>query len=255
MINGEKIIISPGNGKGLGDIIVLTAICDILKSIDEVHLSPSSEKFKFFFENYDCSIIINSSPPQMKSIGSGNFIERCLKPILKDKTPIIYYPKIYVKYDDNLKWAIEYSNQYSKPILIFNVNGNPGWKKTHHNKEFDKEEEILIFQKCLNFLSNEYTIIQTGLSSNFSKYYTNVILLEDLPIEKLTALYYISKLYFGIPTGDSHLMLAVGGKTLLVHKNTGEGQHLLNEWGYKGNRFKGIFLSDLENIIFNKNFL
>ena len=181
MINGEKIIISPGNGKGLGDIIVLTAICDILKSIDEVHLSPSSEKFKFFFENYDCSIIINSSPPQMKSIGSGNFIERCLKPILKDKTPIIYYPKIYVKYDDNLKWAIEYSNQYSKPILIFNVNGNPGWKKTHHNKEFDKDEllfsiidkmelNIKLWKQQFDFLWSDYInkLFKKGVPMLFS---------------------------------------------------------------------------------------
>lgn len=253
MINGEKIIVSPGHGRGLGDIVVLTAICDVLKdSVDEIHIP--SEKFRFIFNNYNYPIIIGDTP-NMKSIGNGHFIERCLRPFLGEKTPTIYYPKIYIKYDDNLKWAIEYANQFSKPILIFNVNGNVGWKKSHHNKEFDKEEEIFIFQKCLNFLSNEYTIIQTGLSNNFSKYYNNIIFLEDLSIEKLTALYYVSKLYFGIPTGDSHLMLAVGGKTLLVHKDNSYGMHLLNEWGYKGNRFKGIFLADLESIIFNNLFL
>ncbi len=248
----SKKIISSNQSKGLGDILILTAVCKILNGVDEIHLNPGVQQFKLFFDGICNNIIITKTPYLLKDIGEGHFIERKLRNFLSDdQIPKEYYPQINVKNDDNLKWAKSIQSQYEKPILIFHPNCSLPWK---YKKEYgNKADEYFTMQQIINFLSKKFTIIQTGLSSNFTKY-NNVIEMKDLPLGKLISLYYISGRYLGSDTGDFHLMLAVGGKTLVLHPIGKLGDDLLKDWGYRGIRYKRLLFSEINNI-YKDNFL
>lgn len=184
---------------GMGDILTLTGIAKHFMDC-EVHLQPQAERFSRFFRNICSKIVITENIQPMKEIGDDHYTLRKLRGLGYEN--LCYLPYIDIN-DEEKKIAKKLVQQFNNPI-VFVANSAPQWK-------FDREPPQEYFQPIINELSKKYSILQFGLSNNFTPY-KNTIPIMDLSIEELILYYYGIQKFIGIDTGDTHLMLAVGGE-------------------------------------------
>ena len=129
-------------------------------------------------------------------------------------------PQINVNIIDYF-WAENYLSQYKNPLVITTNVGGTG-DKSNYWAQYRTFNPILM-NELLEEYSKKYTLLHFGLSRDFlKKNYENEIdsfikapncvEILDLPLNKLSACYKVIGKYFGLDTGDYHLMTAVGGK-------------------------------------------
>ena len=183
---------------GMGDILTLTAVAKHFPECT-VKLQPQAQKFSRFFKNISSNIIITNDIIPTKESGGGHYALRKLRALgHEDKC---YLPYVYVS-DEEISIGKNLIKQYKNPI-VFVANSAKRWK-------FDREPPYPFFQPIIDKLSEQNTILQFGISENFTKY-NNTIPIIDEPIDKLIQYYSAIGRFFGVDTGDTHLMLAVGG--------------------------------------------
>lgn len=183
---------------GMGDILVLTAVAKHFPECS-VHLQTKAKKFSRFFENISKDITITDNIIPTPDIGGGHYALRKLRALgHEDKC---YLPYVYVSEEEKNE-GIQLVQQYKNPIA-FVANSAKEWK-------FDREPPYPFFQSLIDDLSKSHTVLQFGISDNFTKY-ENTIPIVDISIDMLIKYYSAIGKFFGVDTGDTHLMLAVGG--------------------------------------------
>lgn len=221
------IISSPTTG--MGDILLLTAVAKYFPEA-EVHLQPSIQKYARFFRNICSKIVITENITPLKEEGSGHYALRKLRPMgLSDRC---YLP--YVSYSqEELIYGKELIKTYVNPI-VFVSNSSLQWKH-------EREPPQTYFQNIINQLYNEgHTILQFGLSKNFTEY-KHVIPLIDIDIDTLICYYAAIGRYVGVDTGDTHLMLAVGGQCQVFIPSF--GSRVPSEWNYNSSKINYFYFN------------
>ena len=246
---------------GIGDLLTYTPIFKhykncLVKMIDNEKGRVGAPLF-----NGLCSVVfekhvgdnINGNVPYQTHTAARRLIQLGLHNI----SPI---PEIIITSEELLngqKILIDNGINISKPMLsiVADANGSHSLENTFGKvrmMNFDRWELLL------NFLSKKYQLIQFGLSNKVTKLpYVKQIL--DLNIRELASCYGIIKKYLGIDTGDYHLMLATGGKSVVFSPKNGEGGqhpywawqwHYQDQWFEKGSRIK-YFYKDFDLSIIN----
>ncbi len=209
---------------GMGDVLLLTAICKHIPGC-VVELHPAAQKYTRFFEGLCEEVIITETPTKTPDIGLGHYAKRKLRHFgLEDQC---YLPHIKVS-DKEIQYGKEKLRAYQNPIaFVPNCAGH--WRKI-------REPKAEFFQQLIDDLSRHHTILQFGLSANYTEY-RNTIPMLDLSIEELICCYSAIGRYVGVCTGDLHLMLAVGG-CCDVYASLPWYKMIKEQWHYESDRVR-----------------
>lgn len=192
------------NSSGLGDVLLLTAVCKHFPGLT-VQLHPDYSKLAFLFDGLCKTVELTHTPVHTRGIGSGTYSKRMCAELGyhgDDTVPFIFVNR------EKYEAAKEKIKDIKNPIAI-KINCSNRWKHVReYNYEYVKKE----IQKLI---SNGFTPIQFGISNNYTPI-EGCLDMVDLSLEDLAAMYKAIGLYFGTDTGDFHLMLAVGGKTIVM---------------------------------------
>lgn len=194
------------NSSGLGDVLLLTAVCKHFPDL-VVQLHPNCSKFSFLFNGLCKRVEFTETPTHTKGvyIENGTFSQYMLKEFGYEGEDSI--PFVFTNTEKYLK-AKKKIEHIKNPIIV-KFNCAPRWK---HVREYDVSK----FQSEIDkLIEQKYTPIQTGTSDNFTPM-KGCITMIDLELEDLCALYKAVGIYFGTDTGDFHLMLAVGGSCTVI---------------------------------------
>lgn len=134
-------------------------------------------------------------------------------------TNVSAIPKILLD-DDEIDWARTFLKQYTNPVVVVNDNGGsstPGNFAAQYRRP--PSEVMQVYVDKLIQLS--YTILQFGIKDlkdrdNAFTPLNNALSIRGLDIRQTSACYYVIGKYVGGDTGDYHLMLACGGKTITL---------------------------------------
>lgn len=188
---------TPKTSSGMGDVLLLTSICKHIPNTT-VELFPPAEKFKIFFDNICEKVIITENAFVTPDIPPGHFAQQKLRFYnIENKC---YLPYVNIKPEYILR-GNELISRYRNPI-VFVANC------AKHSK--NREPHKSYFQPIIDSLSDSYSILQFGLSHNFAEY-KHTIPIVDCSIYDLICYYSVIKKFVGVDTGDTHLMIAVGG--------------------------------------------
>lgn len=205
---------------GMGDILLLTAVAKYFPSA-EVHLQPTAAKFSRFFRDISSKVVITNDIVPVPERGNDHYAKRKLRGISHDLANMCYLP--YVSYNKKeLEDGMALVKNYTNPIALV-ANSSLRWKHEREPKE-------PFFQNIVDELnSSGHTVLQFGISNNFTPL-KNTIPMVDLDIDVLIKYYAAIKKFVGVDTGDTHLMLALGGVcTVHIPKF---GSRLPREWNY-----------------------
>lgn len=184
---------------GMGDILLLTSIAKYFPNC-EVHLQPHAAKFSRFFRDISKQIIITENVVPTPDIGPGHYAQKKLRALgIENKC---YLPCVCLN-EQEKQDGLMFAQKYKNPIVFV---GNVAFHWKHEREPSDKK----YFQSLIDKLSETYTVLQFGLSSNFTEY-NHTIPMVDISIDDLIKYYYGIGKFIGVDTGDTHLMLAVGG--------------------------------------------
>jgi hypothetical protein len=205
---------------GMGDILLLTAIAKHQPTA-EIHLQPTAARFSRFFRDISSKIVITQNIIPVPEIGNDHYTKRKLRGISHDLADKCYLP--YVSYNNQeLEEGLYLIEKYLNPIALV-ANSSLRWKHEREPKE-------PFFQNMVNQLNDlGHTVLQFGVSQNFTLL-ENTILILDLDIDTLIKYYAAIKKFIGVDTGDTHLMLAVGGVCDVYIPS--RGSRLPHEWNY-----------------------
>jgi len=216
----KKIVGTPEIAPGMGDVLLLTAVCKHIPDIT-VELFPNAEKYKIFFDNICKEVKIKDNAFVTPDIPPGHFAQRKLRFYgLEDNChlPYIYPKKEYIENGNKL------ISKYKNPIVFV-----PDCAKHAHK---NRQPENGYFQPLIDELCKNHTILQFGFSNN-TTIYNNTIPILDCSLYDLISYYISIKKFIGVDTGDTHLMIALGGDCDIfipqsyVHRET-------EHWNYHG---------------------
>lgn len=193
----------PIDSTGLGDMLLYTAVCRHIPDATIV-LKDSNKKYSFLYKNLCKEIVVNNEEKQLPDIGNDHYIKQKLRYFGIETDDIL--PKISLD-EEKKKFFKQKIIQYKNPI-VFMANCSKQWA---FYRQFSDEDKA---QKIIDKLSENYTVLQFGISSNFTEF-KNTIPILDIPLEELPYYYANIGRYCGIDTGDYHLMLATGGKAIV----------------------------------------
>lgn len=209
---------TPRTSSGMGDTLLLTAICKHIPGIT-VELFPEAAKFKIFFDNLCEKVLITENAFVTPDIPPGHFAQQKLRFYgIENKC---YLPYIHIKKEYIIRGEQLIAN-HTNPIVFV-----PNCAK--HNK--NREPHGTYFQELIDNLSQKRSVLQFGLSNNFTQY-RNTIPIVDSSIYDLICYYSVIKQFVGVDTGDTHLMIALGGYCdIYVPRN----QYIRNStwWNYQ----------------------
>jgi len=223
----NKIGANPGSS-GLGDVTLMTSVCKHFPNLI-VQLHPNYEKLAFLFNGISKRVELTPTPIHTKGIPISNvtYSERMLREFGywgDDTLPFIFTDT------EKYKKAQERIKNIKNPIIV-KYNCSKRWSHVRQYK-FDyvqSEVDKLIHQG--------YTPIQTGISDNFTPL-GGCIHMADEPLEDLAALYKAVGLYFGTDTGDPQLMVAVGGKCIVMIPSIPHPDYNPDDFLHKTNRIQ-----------------
>jgi len=201
-----KIIGANPNSSGLGDVLLLTAICKHFPDVI-VQLHPDYSRFAFLFNGLCKQVELTTTPIHTPAMKENFTVTEAMLAEFgyfgKDTTPFIFVDR------DNYEQAKQELKYIKNPIVV-KANCSSRWK---HVRQYD----INYVQKEVNkLILAGFAPIQFGISDNFTPL-DGCIHMIDVDIQKLSAIYKVIGHYFGTDTGDMHLMIAVGGTcTVLV---------------------------------------
>lgn len=206
---------------GMGDILVLTSVAKHIPHC-EVRLQPEARRFSRFFRNISNKIIITENIMPTPDIGPGHYAQKKLRAFGIENQ--CYLPYVHLT-EEEKKEGLNWARQYDNPI-IFVPNVSLQWKK-------EREPDSIYFQNLVSKLAESATILQFGLSNNFTEYKHTIPIL-DVSIDSLIKYYYGVSRFIGVDTGDTHLMLAVGGSCKIYIPRF--GNRLCELWNYNSDR-------------------
>jgi hypothetical protein len=214
-------------GPGLGDTLLFTSPFRHSNAKHKIiNLTPSIERFSFFFENLVTKINITDNIEPTTDIGHGHFAARKCRHAGYEGTDII--PQIIfdsTPYDNEV---ISVLKNIETPVVL-KLECSNTWK---HLRQFPLEY-------WLNYLKiPPHNIIQFGVSDSFIPF-PGAIHMVDVPLKLQTAYFRHIKRYIGVDTGDLHLMLAVGG-CVEVHVPPSNIYYKYDEWHYNSERAKYV---------------
>jgi len=211
---------------GMGDVLMLTAVCKKTPAIIELH--PKAEKYLRFFKGITEGYKITETPFTTPDVGTGLFTQTKLRYYGLPTDDHLPYVRVY---PEDIEEGKRLVSQYNNPI-VFVAN-------TANNASKERELPQIFWQSVIDKLSKSFTILQFGISSNFTEY-KNTVPLKDLSIESLIQYYAVTGKYIGVDTGDMHLMLAVGGKCFVAYPPSPRGKEHTNwytsHWHYNHDR-------------------
>lgn len=214
---------------GMGDILLLTACAKHVPDC-EIQIPPQASKFARFFRDISKNVVITENITPTPDIGPGHYAIKKLRALgLENKC---YLPYVHLTTDEKTE-ALNLVKTYKNPI-VFVGNVAKHWKQEREprNKKY--------FQSIINYLSETHTVLQFGISSNFTEY-ANTIKMIDIPINDLIKYYYGIGKFVGVDTGDTHLMLAVGGYCEAHIPRYGPRSP--EEWNYNTSRIKYYYFN------------
>ena len=216
---------------GMGDILVLTSVAKhIPNSI--VQLQTNISHFSRFFQGICSQIIITDNILPTPEIGQGHHAVRKLRYFgLESKChmPLVLFS------EEELNKGISMIKNYENPIA-FVGNSSVMWK--HEREPSHQYLQNLIDKLC----EQGHTVLQFGISKNLTQF-KRTIPIVDLDINNLICYYAAIKKYVGVDTGDTHLMLALGGSCEIYIPNF--GARIPELWNYNSTKAKYYY--------FNKN--
>lgn len=211
---------------GMGDILLLTSVAKHIPDC-EVHLQPEAEKYSRFFRNICSKIVITDNIIPLPEIGPGHYALRKLRALgMENKC---YLPYVDIS-EEEKQDGLSIIKKYQNPI-VFVGNVAKHWKK-------EREPSQQYFQDIINNLSEEHTVLQFGISSNFTEF-KKTIPMVDICIDDLIKYYYAIGEFVGVDTGDTHLMLACGG-FCQAHIPV-IGPRISSLWNYESNKIHYIY--------------
>lgn len=223
---GKEIVIGTGQSTGMGDILLLTAIC---KHIPDciVELKPELKKFERFFFGQCKSLIYKDEPLDLKNTGNVHYAKAKMAGV--GMGDLCYLPKVQVskeEIDKGKKLIAKFKNP-----VAFVPNTSAKFKST-------REIPVEVWNEILDKLKEKHDILQFGLSSNFTEFSQATPIL-DLDITELICYYSAIGSYYGVETGDKHLMLACGGTINVARSKKYIGHY---RWIYETEKEKTICL-------------
>lgn len=216
--------IGTGQSTGMGDILLLTSICKIVPGV-AVELLPESAKFMRFFRDQCSEVIFKNDPMDLPNIGNDHYARAKMRGLGMENE--CHLPRVVIS-DTEKDTAKEMIMQYRSPV-VFVPNCSKKWSSV---RELPKD----FWMPILDNLAEEHDILQFGLSSNFTSF-PQTIPMPDINLRELILYYYACGKYYGVETGDKHLMLACGGEINVARSNKYKDHH---RWIYESSREKTL---------------
>lgn len=215
---------SPSNG--LGDVLLLTAVCKNLLARGElatVILPPQIERFSILFDGL-ASVEIREPTSFTPDIGSGHYATRKMRNLfpdadLRDNRPLVLHSDPEAE-----QWASDFLSKYKNPIIFV-----PHCAKQWHDvRSFSLERTVRSLDELIKL---DYQPIICESSNNPIPICSEHIL-TDLSLSKYISLLRKVGHYFGCNTGDFHLAVAVGAISLVFQP---KNNPFFNEeeWNYR----------------------
>ena len=199
--------IGTGLSSGMGDILLLTAICKHISDCT-VELKTGTERFSRFFDGQCKEVVIKDRPINLSNVGPGHYAKCKMRGIGLDNH--CYLPKIIVKQEE-IDRGKEILKDFDDPVaLVANCS-----KKFKAQREVPKE----YWESLVNDQINQgKTVLQFGFSDNFTSI-RGAKPMVNLPLFDLIGVYSNIGILFTVDTGDRHLMLACGGTCWTARSN------------------------------------
>lgn len=214
------MIIGTGQSSGMGDILLLTSICKYIPSCT-IELLPSCNKFERFFRNQCLDICYTDTPYDLPNIGDDHYAKCKMRSIGLNN--MCYLPHIEISEEEIIRGK-ELISKFRNPV-VFVANTSSKFKSV---REVSKD----FWNPILYRLQESHDILQFGLSSNFTEFSQTISML-DCSIDDLICYYSAIKNYYGVETGDKHLMLACGGSVNIARSKKYKDHH---RWIYSSNK-------------------
>lgn len=215
---------SPSNG--LGDILLLTAVCKNLLARGEkatVVLPPQIQRFSILFDGL-ADVEIREPTSFTPDIGGGHYATRKLRNFFQDADLLDNRPLVLHSDPESEQWAEDFL-QNKKGSIIFVPYCAKQW---HHVRSFNLQKAVKCFDQLLE-MGYQPIICESSNNPSLIRSRENLI---DLPLSKYISLLRRVGSYFGCNTGDFHLAAAVGAYCTVFQP---QNHPLFNreEWDYK----------------------
>lgn len=220
---------SPSNG--LGDVMLLTAVCKNLLARGElatVILPPQIERFSILFDGL-ANVEIREPTSFTPDIGGGHYATRKMRNFFPDADLLDNRPLVLHSDPESEQWAEDYLSNNENPIIFV-----PHCAKEWHNiRSFS-------FERSINSIEN---LIKIGYQPIVCENSNNPVSisasrkLTDLNLSKYISLLRKVGEYYGCNTGDFHLAVAVGASATIIQP---KNNPLFNqtEWNYNSSTIK-----------------
>ena len=209
---------------GLGDVLLLTAICKYFPSKFTIQLPKEKERFKILFTGLaEVEICDQSEIQTLQDLGTGHYATRKLRNFFgdvadgMDNRPLVLYSN-----PEDEKWAYEFLKDIG-PAAVVTPTCSKEWASVRNMP-----------QKAIDYAINR--IKSTGAKPIICQSSANRIETSEKELVDLDLSKYISLLrrvggYCGANTGDEHLATAVGCMTYVFQPKDGNG-FVSSEWNY-----------------------
>jgi hypothetical protein len=217
---------------GVGDNLIYTPLMKYYKNITiELLDHPKSRNVAQIFNGL-CKVSFVKNPSKTLESNHPHVAESKIE-AYGISNIVNCIPKIKL-YDYEIDWASNFLDNIYNPIaFVADNNGNHDTSDFQAKYRIPSEEYL---QNLINEYSKKHTVIQFGVENKITKF-DNVTVIKNLSIRELASCYYIIGKYFGIDTGDYHLMLSVGGFAE-VHCPPSINYYPHETWHYKDKLWK-----------------
>lgn len=209
---------------GLGDTLLLTSVCKYFPNQFTIQLDENKSRFSCLFSGLaNVELVKNEEINELEDIGSGHYATRKLRNFFgeaaegMDNRPLVLYSD-----SESEKWAFSFLKNITNPVIF-----NPCCSKHHaHSRNIPDD---LITNILSDLAKNNYTPIICQSSLNQKK--IDGFNVTDLDLKKYISLIRRCKIYIGANTGDEHLCVALGCKTI-VYQPAEDPVFKASEWNY-----------------------
>lgn len=216
---------------GLGDLLLLTAVCKYFPNELTIQIPPNQEKYAILFQNL-AKIEITNDIVHLPDIGGGHYATRKLRNFFPEEAHLLNNEPLVLYTDEESEaWVDSFLKSFVNPI-IFTPNCSKAWSSVRNmpiklgNSIFKSLKDA--GYNCITMINsqNEYE----GDCENK---------LKDLDLKKAICLFRKVGLYIGCNTGDEHLANSVGCETV-VYQPSNNPCFNSQEWNYLSDRSKYI---------------
>lgn len=209
---------------GLGDTLLLTAICKNVRFTPTIHLRPTQQRFRILFDKIANVKIVK--PRHVRLI-----IDRPARSsheILNDHWT---YSKLRNYFDEPDAFDI-------RPLVLHSTYESEKWARDYIQSNFSNDKPCVIYKRSCSahwdYLRSIPVELSNNILSDLSKDF-NVIDMASPEIANLDLSKYICLLrrcgsYVGCNTGDMHLAISVGCQCTIYEPSDWDESH---RWRYR----------------------